>query len=191
MLIVSYISILLLLLCTPLTAQNAEFSTPINPSYSNARLAFRYTPPSGMRDKTEDFRLQIAEGAKVTGKRQTLSALLAMSSGKDSSAPGWGSVTIETYPRDAVPEPDDSKAEAQMNALVAHSRDTGVLPKSAIISGQRFTVSVFGLREGAVRKGAVVWTTVRKRKLLSFAFAANSPAQLRELTESMKTVQFF
>jgi hypothetical protein len=37
----------------------------------------------------------------------------------------------------------------------------------------------------------VVWTTVRKDKLLSFAFVANSPEQLKALAESMKSVQFF
>jgi len=60
-----------------------------------------------------------------------------------------------------------------------------------VISGQNFTVSVFGLQEGAVRKGAVVFTTIRKGKLLSFAFVANSSEQLKKLTESMKSVQFF
>ena len=78
-----------------------------------------------------------------------------------------------------------------MNAMVAHSKDASALPKLVVISGQRFTVSVFGLQEGTVKKGAVVWTTVRKGKLLSFAFAANSPDRLKELAETMKTVEFF
>ena len=74
-----------------------------------------------MRDKTERFRLQIQEQAKASGTTHTLSALLAMSTGPDSAGPNWSSVTIETYPRSAVSEPDDAKAEAQMNAWVTHS----------------------------------------------------------------------
>jgi hypothetical protein len=160
-------------------------------AYSNTSLGFRYVPPVEMRDKTERFRSQIQEQAKASGATQTLSALLAMSTGPDSAVPNWSSVTIETYPRSAVSEPDDAKAEAQMNAWVAHSKDARALPKSAVISGQSFSVSVFGLQEGTVKKGAVVWTTVRKGKLLSFAFAANNPEQLKALTETMKSVQFY
>ena len=78
-----------------------------------------------------------------------------------------------------------------MNAWVAHSKDTSTLPRDTVISGQSFTVSVFGLPEGTVRKGAVVFTTVRKGTLLSFAFVANSPDQLQKLTDTMKTVQFY
>ncbi|MGA8430545.1 MAG: hypothetical protein WB729_12050 [Candidatus Sulfotelmatobacter sp.] len=105
--------------------------------------------------------------------------------------PTWSSITIVTYPRSAVSEPNDAKAAGLMNAMVAHSKDDSALPKLVVISGQRFTVSVFGLQEGTVKKGAVVWTTVRKGKLLSFAFAANSPDRLKELAETMKTVEFF
>jgi len=76
-------------------------------------------------------------------------------------------------------------------AWVAHSDDPSALPKQAVILDQNLTVSVFGLQEGAVKKGAVVFTTLWKGKLLSFAFAANSPQQLKALTETMKTVQFF
>lgn len=50
-----------------------------------------------MRDKTERFRLQIQEQAKASGTTQTLSALLAMSTGPDSAAPNWSSVTIECW----------------------------------------------------------------------------------------------
>lgn len=158
--------------------------------YSNTTLGFRYKPPNAMHDKTARFpALQIHNS--LAGTPQTLSTLLAMSSGPDSSVPDWCSVTIVTYPRNAVPEPDDAKAEAQMSAWVAHSKDASALPKSAVISGQGFSVSVFGLQEGTVKKGAVVWTTVRKGKLLSFAFAANSPEQLKALAETIKTVQFF
>jgi hypothetical protein len=172
-------------------AQTGADSLPIGSVYTSTRLAFRYTPPLGMKDKTGRFRLQIQEQAKASGTTQTFSALLAMSSGANGDAPGWDSVTIETYRRSAVPELDDSKAEAQMSAWVAHSKDASALPRSVVISGQSFTVSVFGLQEGSVKKGAVVWTTVRKGKLLSFAFVANSPEKLMKLAETMKSVEFF
>jgi hypothetical protein len=159
--------------------------------YSNVHLAFRFTPPGRMRDKTERFRTQIQEQAKALGTTQTLSALLAMSTGPDGAAPNWSSVTIETYPRKAVADLDDASAEAKMSAWVAHSKDASALPRSVVLSGQRFAVSIFGLQEGTTKKGAVVWTTVRKDKLLSFAFVANSPEQLKRLAETMKSVKFF
>jgi hypothetical protein len=64
-------------------------------------------------------------------------------------------------------------------------------PRSAVLAGQSFTVFVFARQEGTVKKGAVIWTTIRKGKLLSFAFVANSPEQLKALAESMKSVHFF
>jgi hypothetical protein len=158
--------------------------------YSNTRLAFRYTPPKGMRDKTDRFKSQIEEQAKATGITNTLSVLLAMSSLGDTSA-DWHSLTIETYPRKAVADLDDASAEAKMSAWVAHSKDPRALPRSVVLSGQKFAVSLFGMQEGMTKKGSVVWTTVRKDKLLSFAFVANSPEQLKRLTETMKSVKFF
>lgn len=180
---------MLLTICCSAFGQVANDSPNV---YTNTRLAFRYARPDGMRDKTERFpAIQIQNPSRASGTPQTVSTLLAMSSGPDSSVPDWRSITIVSYPRNAVSEPDDTKAAGRMNAWVAHSKDTSVLPKAASISGQSFTVSVFGLQEGTVKKGAVVFTTIRKGKLLSFAFAANSPEQLKALTETMKSVQFF
>jgi hypothetical protein len=100
-------------------------------------------------------------------------------------------LTIETYPRKAVADLDDASAEEKMSAWVAHSKDASALPRSVVLSGQSFAVSLFGVQEGTTKKGAVVWTTIRKDKLLSFAFVANSPEQLKRLTETMKSVQFY
>lgn len=180
----------LVLLIGSSAAQGVHLAAPMT-GYSNVELAFRYTPPNGMRDKTERFRLQIQAQAKASSTTQTLSALLAMSTGPDSTVPKWSSVTIETYPRKAVADIDDASAEAKMSAWVAHSKDSTTLPRSVVLSGQRFAVSVFGMQEGTTKKGAVVWTTVRKDKLLSFAFVGNSPEQLKRLAESMKSVRFF
>jgi hypothetical protein len=78
-----------------------------------------------------------------------------------------------------------------MNTWVAGISSSLGTPRSVVISGQSFAVSVLGEQMGTIRKGAVVWTTIRKGKLLSFAFVANSPEQLKALTETMKTVQLF
>ena len=179
---------MLLTVCCSAVGQSKTDSPFPGSAYTNVRLAFCYTPPKGMRDKTARFGLQIQD---QSGMARTLDTLLAMSSGPDSDVSTWRSIAIVAYPRSAVSEPDDAKAEAQMNAWVAHSKDTSALPKSVVISGQSFSVSVFGLQEGTVKKGAVVWTTVRKGKLLSFAFVANSPDQLNALAQTMKTLQFF
>jgi hypothetical protein len=177
--------------CSAPAQVRQDSTSALSSSYSNVSLGFRYTPPGGMHDKTERFRLDIQERAKASGTTNILTALLAMSSGPDDKDPTWRSLTIETYPRDAVPDPDDASAEAKMSAWVAHSEDVRALPRSVVISGQSFAVSVFGMQEGPIKKGATVWTTVRKGKLLSFAFVANSPEQLKTLTETMKSLQFF
>jgi hypothetical protein len=96
-------------------------------SYHDESLGLDYTPPSNMVNRTERFRAQIQEQAKAAVTVDMLHALLAFSTGDDDTASNWGSVTIETYPRKSVPEPDDVKAEAQMNAWVAHSKDTSAL----------------------------------------------------------------
>jgi hypothetical protein len=160
-------------------------------SYSNETLRFRYVPPSGMQDKTQRLRAEIQEKAEALHTTNTLDALLAMSSGSDDSAADWHSLTIETYPRSAVADKDDTSAEAKMSAWVAGFGDSHAAPRQTTLSGQAFAVFVFGMKEGTVKKGAVIWTTIRKGKLLSFAFVANSPEQLTKLAESMKSVQFF
>lgn len=183
-----------LLLVTSLQAALAtgDHTSPSTGSvYSNPSLRFRYKLPRGMQDETESRRIQIQDLAAASHTSKTLELLLAMSSGPDDAASDWHSLTVETYPRKAVADLDDASAEAKMSAWVAHSEDASALPRSVIISGQSFAVSVFRLQEGTTRKGAVVWTTIRKDKLLSFAFVANSPEQLKKLTESMKSAQFF
>jgi hypothetical protein len=158
--------------------------------YSISTLGFKYTPPPGMRDETANGRLAVQSRAKALKTDHVFDVLLTMESGGDDSQP-WCSVTIEAYPRSSVAELDDLKAEAQMSAWVAGFAKAGSTPKQTVISGQTFAVSVLALQEGPTKKGAVIWTTIRKGKLLSFAFAANSPERLKALTETMKTVQFF
>jgi hypothetical protein len=175
------------------TAQFKDDSrTVLHNSYSNLNLGFRYIPPSGMRDQTKLLEAQIQEEEKASGTTYDHIALLAMFSGSSGNDLNWRSLSIETLSRSAISDPDDASAEAKMSAWLAHSEDANpTLNTSKVVSGQRFSVSVFALQDGPIRKGAVVWTTVRKGKFLSFFFAANSPEQLKALAETMKTVQFF
>jgi hypothetical protein len=159
--------------------------------YSNESLAFRYSPPDEMRDTTERFEFEIREQTKASGKTQTFSPLLAMSSGSDTDATDWGSVTIETYPRKEFGDLDEISAETKMSAWVAGMSSLSAKPRLVVLSGQKFAVFVIGIQDISTRKGVVIWTTIRKDKLLSFMFVANSPQQLKRLAESIKSVQFF
>jgi hypothetical protein len=182
---------LLLVSSSLAAAQGISASLPLGAVYSNRGLGFRYTPPREMRDKTQRFRTEIQDRAEASHLKYTLDVLLGMSSGPDDKATDWHSLTIESYPRKALADLDDVSAEAKMSAWVANSKDATALPRSVVLSGQKFAVSLLGMQEGTRKKGAVVWTTICKDKLLSFAFVANSPEQLKKLTESMKSVQFF
>jgi hypothetical protein len=160
--------------------------------YRNAEFGFRYRPPHEMRDKTGPSTAMLEGQARHLQIKSRLKLLLSMSSGPDDGAVGWHSLMIVAYPRDAYSQLEDANAKAQMSYWVGGA--SGSDPASAqnvVISGQTFSVFVFAVQQGSVRKGSVVWTTIRTGKLLSFAFAANSPDQLKALTETMKTVQFF
>jgi hypothetical protein len=172
-------------------AQSAnDSSLSILTGYNNATLGFRYMPPSEMQDKTERARAEIQAPEESPHTSSTLHLLLAMSSGAGDTASDWHSLSIEISPRRTVADLDDISAEAKMGEWVAGSKARAA-PRSVVASGQNFAVSIYGRDEGPTKKFIVVWTTIRKDKLLSFAFAANSPEQLKKLTESMKSVQFF
>lgn len=163
-----------------------------DPVYESEKLDFRYLPPYNMRDKTGRSAANLEDQAKALHIKSRAELLLSMSSGPDDKAAGWHSLTIVAYPRDAYGDLDDVRAEAKMNDWVGGSPASASVPaRQVLISDQPFLVSVFAVQQGSVMKGAVVFTTIRKGKLLSFAFAANSPERLKELTDTMKSVQFF
>jgi len=173
------------------TQGDSSPSSPPGVVYSNHTLRFRYRPVGGMRDETESRKAEIQSRAASLRTNKTLDLLLAMSSGKDDTAPEWHSLSIEAYPRKAFSHLDDVSAKARMTAWVAGIGGLLGTPRSAVLSGQSFAVYVVGERDGTLRKGAVIWTTIVRGKLLSFAFVSNSPKQLTILTGSMKTVRFF
>ncbi|MGA7851195.1 MAG: hypothetical protein WCA13_19010 [Terriglobales bacterium] len=159
--------------------------------YSNAALGFRYQLPGGMNDETELRKEEMHAGATEHHTSDTLDLLLGMTSAEGNSTQTWRSFAIEIYPRQRLSSLDDVSAEARMSAWVMGIGGSPGVPRTVVLAGQSFAVSVFTEQEGKVTKGAVVWTTVRKGMLLSFVFVANAPEQLKRLTESMKSVQFF
>ncbi|MGA8506884.1 MAG: hypothetical protein WB762_14865 [Candidatus Sulfotelmatobacter sp.] len=186
------ISFLLLLILSGLApAQDRSGLQSFGAVYSNGRLSFRYRSPGGMHDETASARAAIQAQAIGHPATKTLDLLLKMSSGSDDMVSTWHSLSIETYPRDALGNLDDADAEAKMTAWVVGLANLPVAPKSVVLSGQSFAVSVLARGDEKGKKGAVVWTTIRNGKLLSFAFVANSPQQLTTLTESMKSIEFF
>ena len=162
-----------------------------NGTYENSTLGFHYTPPTGMRDTTSAGQEEIRKRAEARHTAKTLDLLLAMASGPDDTAPDWHAMAIETYPRTAWSNLNDFQAAAKMNVAVAGSRASAVGQTQRLtFSEQNFAVSRFELREGAIVKKAVVYTTVRQGKVLSFAFSGNSPQQVQAMTGSMKTLVF-
>lgn len=186
--------VVLLALSLPLLwAQGNEDKKPSPvPAYQNNELRFRYRPNLEMHDKTGSSAAALEDQARHLHIENRAELLLSMSSDTDDRAASWHSVTIVAYPRSAYSNVDDASAEARMSSWVGGGSDSDTaLGRKVIISGQTFSVSMFVVEVNGLRKGSVVWTTIRRGKLLSFAFAANSPEQLQKLTESMKTVQFF
>jgi hypothetical protein len=70
-----------------------------------------------------------------------------------------------------------------MSAWVADTAGPPSKLRSVSLARQSFAVSVLAEQDGSIRKGAVIWTTISKDKVLSFPFVANSPEQLRALAE--------
>lgn len=182
-------AVFLLLVPVLLSAQSGG-STAGSLPYSDNELAFRYTLPSGMQDETESTRARMRAEAAERHSSKVFGVLLALGNGAEQTSSAWRSLTIQTFPRNAVPDESDLIAEEKMNAWVAGLSSAAPVRQVAL-SGQNFAVSAFGANDGGIRRGVVVWTTIRRGKLLSFAFAANSPEQLKALTETMKRVQFF
>lgn len=186
--------IVLALLPLMLWAQAKHDSSSSVLPYQNAELGFRYLVPQKMSDKTDASRAILDDQASQLHIKNEAKLLLSMSSGPNDRAVDWRCVTIVTYPRDAYNNLDDASAEAKMNDWIGADSQSGADPASGrktVISGQSFLVSVFIVEVDGTKKGSEVWTTIRRGKLLTFAFAANSPEQLKALAKTMKTVQFY
>jgi hypothetical protein len=186
-----FVGIIVLLIPWMVTAQGNTTQLSDGVAYSNTVLRFRYQPPSEMQNVTKGAEAEIRAHAEALHSNNSLGILLAMTSGSDEAVPGWHALAVETYPRKAFSDLDDAAAEAKMSAWVMGFADARPLPKSVVVSGQTFAVSVFEEQKGPIKKGAVVWTTIRRGELLSFAFAANSSEQLKAVAESIRSLRFF
>jgi len=161
-----------------------------NGVYSNADLGFRYTPPAKVQDITASARAQIQKQAAAAHHPTRFGLLLAMFFDEDDTAPDWLSIAIETLPRSVWPDLDDSHAESLMNASVVRGARSVGQNESATFSGQKFVVTRFELHEDSLTKHSTVYGTVRRGKLLSFAFAANATEPVDKMAETMKSLSF-
>jgi hypothetical protein len=153
--------LLWLALCRLSIAQNTQHSVAEDPGYSNATLSFRYMPPSEMRDKTQRFRAEIQQRAVASHSKDTLDALLAMSSGPDDKATDWHSLTIETYPRKVVADLDEGGTDrprvggppgsiSDVSSPISEARRFGGAELHFPVQGQRGRGKANAERRGAL-----------------------------------------
>src|SRR5271154_438069 len=140
------IHFVLLVLPLSIWAQAERDSSGSGPVYQNAGLGFCYSLPQEMRDKTERTRADMREEMEVLHASADVELLLSMSSGPNDMATDWRSLTIVAYPREAFAKLDDADAEAKMNTWVGGSSGSAA-QRHAVVSGQNFAVSVFGMQK--------------------------------------------
>lgn len=157
--------------------------------FTDSGLDFSYSPPPNMQDDTEATRQSIQQRAAEIHTTDVLTVLLSLSSGPDGTAPNWYRIGIQTYPRERLGNVSDRNACQTFSRWVAGIGQQIGQSADAQISGAHFVVSAFELHEGQLTKVARVYTTVRNRRMLSFAFSANSSDVLNKIAESMKTFE--
>lgn len=179
---------LLALIC--LSCQSAGNSTPSESIFSVPDLGLRYTPPTGMRDKTSPTaRESRTHAASYAGKAAKL--LLDMSSDENDTAPDWHQLWVFIFPRALLSNLNDSAAEGKMNTALAGPKAAPVIqPKSILLAGRGFLVSEFEQKEPPLVKHAKIFTTICKGQLVSFALVSNSGAQVSAMEETLKTLDF-
>jgi hypothetical protein len=158
--------------------------------FSVPSLGLRYTPPAGMIDETsaagKDARSHAAEHTS-----KTTDLILDMSSNDADTAPDWHQIWIFIYPRVQLSNLTDSAAQAKINVSLAGPRSVAVgQPRGTVLSGLGFTVSEFEQREPPLIKHAKIFTTICKGQLVSFVLVSNSEVQVRQMEESLKTLDF-
>lgn len=155
--------------------------------YTSADLGFSFTPPSGLRDLTAAVN-QAGGGSPANG-RSRFEVLLWMASGPDDTAPDWLSLGIETYRRGRDRDSsDDLTASFITNYAVAGGMATE--RKVVRLSGLDFAMTRVERKEPPLTKYAVVYTTVRKEKFLSFWFSGNTREGAEKIAQSINSVRF-
>src|ERR1035441_9478929 len=138
------VAALLILLCLPMLPQTDDASGLKGRVFADSKLDLRYTPPAGLIDETSDAREFVREKAASLHTSNTMDVLLSMTSEGDDTAPGWHSVSIETYSRSNFASLDDAAAEAKMNAWVAGAGVKAVGGQERLsIAGHAFVASNF------------------------------------------------
>jgi hypothetical protein len=172
------------------SCQSSGNSTSNENVVSVPDLGFRYTPPTGMKDVTSpSSREARSHAASYTGN--TLKLLLDLSSGGDDTVPDWHHVWIFTLPRAVWSTMTEPAAEGKMNSVAAGPRATAVgQPQSTAIAEHSFVVSEFEQKEPPLVKHAKIFTTVCKGQLVAFALVSNSEAQVSDMENSLKTLDF-
>jgi hypothetical protein len=172
------------------TSNSAQQSASQNEVVSVSSLGFRYTPPTGLTDKTSPMNKELRERAdSYTTKAAQL--LLDMSSNDSDSSGAWHQIWLFIFPRTELANLSDATAERKMNTALAgpHASPAGETAQITI-SGHRFLVSEFEQREPPLVKQAKIYTTICKTQLVSFVFVTNSAAPMKDLEESLKTLTF-
>jgi hypothetical protein len=170
--------------------QVAANSAPAENTFSVPDLGIRYSPPTGMQDRTSSAnKAARSHAASYTGN--ALNLLLNMSSLEPDNAPDWHQMMVVAYPRAHWSNLADSEAEKKLNTLLAGRRAIPASkPQSTTLAGHKFVVSDFEQKEPPLLKHAEIFTTICKTQLVSFVLVSNSSAQVSFMEESLKTLDF-
>jgi hypothetical protein len=136
--------------------------------------------------KSDDMQKRAAAAHRTSSS----ALLLRLVTGSADTSPDWASLAVSTFNRASWSDVDDFHTETRMNASMAR----GALPvgdnKSVTFSNVVFVTTQFELHEGSITKHATVYTTIRKGKLLAFAFSGNSSDVVSKNADSMKSLSF-
>jgi hypothetical protein len=172
-------------------AQDTVLGALKSHGYTNTVLGFRYMPPLSLPlDQTSYARDEVQKRAEALHRTSGSAVLLRLVTGSADTSPDWASLFVSTFKRASWSDVDDFHAETRMNASMAR----GALPvgdnKSVTFSNVVFVTTQFELHEGSITKHATVYTTIRRGRLLAFAFSGNSPDVISKNADSMKSLSF-
>jgi len=150
-------------------------------------LGFRYTPPANLCDSTAYDRETVQEKAAALHTTKVLDVRLSLQSLSEDTAAGWERIGIETYPREKLSELNDRDAILKVSRWVARiAKEEAV--REVKVGDLHFTVLTFQLREGELVRLADVYTTIRRGRVISFSFSANSKSVLTRIEASIDSI---
>lgn len=172
-------------------SQDGALGVLTKDGYINPALGFRYMPPSSLPlDQTYVERESLQKRAAELHRTTSTAILLRLVSGSADTSPDWASLGVTTFDRASWPDVDDFHAKTRMNVQTARGARPIGDDKSVTFSNVMFVASQFEMHEGSLTKHAIVYTTVRRGKLLTFAFSGNSADVVNEIAASMKSLAF-